>query len=279
MKLATALTLFCLLGQSAFAQEEESTEIEIVQESSDIELGEGFIAYHDSSTFNYGLKTSDGQIITQPIYSSIGEYIDGCFIVVNEDYLSGIIDVNANPLVELSYDELLYDATVKAYIYNKEGKAGLMSKNGKPLWNVSYSSLAPFIDNYAVFSTEDRYGLVDQSGHVVVPANYESIMQFDSKYYVVLSGQHMQVYNLKDQSLIIGDYQYLFLSFIDDLFIASKDGLSYGYVNGNGETVIPFQYSFAGQFIDGVASVIKTGEEEMININPKGEELKNSQNY
>lgn len=279
MKLATVLTLLCLLGHLAFAQEGETISIDELEVTNDIELGAGYIAYHDSTSFSYGLKTEDGRVLTRPIYSSVGEYIDGTFVVVTEDYKYGIIDTTANFTVPLEYDELLFDPAVNAYIYSKDGQAGLMDKQGKKLWNVSYSSLAPFIDGYAAYSEGDKYGLVDQSGKVVVPAAYESIMQFDKKYYVVLDGSNMQVYTIKDQKLVVGDFQYLFLAYVDDLFVASRDGVSYGYINGKGETVIPFNYSFAGQFVDGYANVVKTGEEEMIYINQKGEEVKPNVNY
>ena len=52
-------------------QEIEATEAETADMPSEIELGEGLIAYYDDESTLYGLKTEDDQIITQPLPSRV----------------------------------------------------------------------------------------------------------------------------------------------------------------------------------------------------------------
>jgi len=67
-------------------------------------------------------------------------------------------------------------------------------------------------------------------------------------------------------------YDFISITEEPNLFLASKDG-KYGYLNGQGKIAIPFIYSGATAFSDGVASVSKEGSDNVILINTKGEQV------
>ncbi len=239
-------------------------------ENNDIELGEGYVAYYDSTASRYGLM-KEGKVLTPASYSSIGEYIDGAFIVSNEEFLTGILDENAQVLVPLNYDIITYDSQLEAYMYCKDEAFSVMDKQGKRLWKNSYPYLAPFIDQFAIYGEDDKVGLVDSSGHIVVPANYEMIGQYNTEYFIVIEQDIFDLYDLKSQQKLFGGFKTLAFAEEKDLFIASKDAERFGYVDKQGHTVIPFNYSTASPFYDGKAMVTKFGTDEVSYINIKGE--------
>lgn len=238
---------------------------------SDMELGDGMIAYFDSTTNQYGLKTVDETIVTKPIYTQLSEVRDGIIVASNTDYKNGFIDLKGNIILPFEYESVQYDETLGAYIYSKEGKFSVMDKSGKPLWDKTFDSLDGFDGQLAIFTQDEKSGLVDQKGHIVVPANYEVITQFDEHYFVTIENEKSKVYDLKTQKMLLDGFPELFLSNVENLFIASNDGVHYGFVDQKGVTKIPFIYSYVSQFVDGLATVARVGEDEFIQINLKGE--------
>lgn len=59
---------------------------------------------------------------------------------------------------------------------------------------------------------------------------------------------------------------------LESIFLANKDD-RYGYLDGQGKIGIPFIYSGATSFSDGLAAVTRAGSDDVILINTKGEEV------
>ncbi|GAA4146548.1 hypothetical protein GCM10022216_31620 [Sphingobacterium kyonggiense] len=242
------------------------------EDFADMELGEGLVGYYDTTATMYGLKNSDGDIITNPIFTSLSEIREGAIIASNADGMSGFIDAKGNTVLPFTYEYIAFDDESAAYIFTKDGKAGLMDKSGKNLWgSKTFESLGNFIGDYALISENEKHGLVDKKGNIVLPASYPLISQYDNKYFVVLDNEKSQVFDLATKKLVVEGFPEIYLSNVDNLFIASKDGEKYGFINEKGATVIPFIFAYATPFVNGISSVTKFGAEEMYYINTKGE--------
>ncbi|MFZ4262476.1 WG repeat-containing protein [Sphingobacterium sp. HJSM2_6] len=240
----------------------------------DMELGEDLIAYYDTLGGYYGLKHVTNGVLTPPNFMTISEFRSSVSIAADTSGMFGLINTKGESILPFVYDIILYDEEVQAYTYAKDQQYSLMDKSGKQLWTSSFDYLGTFIGDLAVITSKDLNGLVNKDGIIVLPAKYESIYEFNPTHFTTITGEEFQLYELKTQKLLIDGFKELYLANAEDLFIASKDGETYGLVNSKGQMVIPFIYSMINSFVDGKAEVMKAGFDEIIYINTKGEEVK-----
>ncbi len=239
----------------------------------DMELGEDLIAYYDTTSGYYGLKNVHDTILTPAHFASIGEFRSSVSIVVDTLGMFGMINTKGETVLPFSYQLIQYDEEVQAYNYCKDDQFSLMDLSGKQIWKNSFEYLGSFIGDLAIITSNDLNGLVNKKGEVVVAPKYESIFEFNPTHFTAIDGEEYKLYELKTQKLLIEGFKELYLANDENLFIASKDGQTYGYVDAKGQMVIPFIYSMVSGFVDGKAAVVKVGSEDSIYINVKGEEV------
>lgn len=236
-----------------------------------IELGEDMVAYYDSISFLYGLKTISGDIITEPNFLSLTAFNDGVSIAIDESNTSALINKKGKNITEYIYDFITYDSELNAYIYSKEDKMTVMDEHGKTIWSTEFDNINPFSSQYAIVSNGDKYGLVDKTGKIIVPLTYSSISSNNSKYFVVEENNKSAIYEIIGNKLVTDAYKFLFTTEMDDVFLASSDGETYGLINSTGKIILPFEYELIDVSGDGQVSVVKTGETDVktIHIDPK----------
>ncbi len=115
-----------------------------------------------------------------------------------------------------------------------EGKRGYIDKNGNLVIEAKFGSAGDFIDGLALVTFEDRWGYIDKSGEFAIePQNPNPLPQIG---YPV---DHI-IFNISDFSEGRARIQ------IDK---------SVGYLDTNGNTVIPLQFQEAKDFSEGLAAV------------------------
>ena len=124
---------------------------------------------------------------------------------------------------------------------------------------------------YTYYSAEDNlYGLADENGKVIAKAQWASISEFKSGYafaaksdgeLVEISGQmaptgHLTWGIIDTSGNTVMDYQFSELEFSDDgSMLLAKIGDDYGYIDLQGNILIPFKYEIARPFENGYAEV------------------------
>ncbi|MGH2624545.1 MAG: WG repeat-containing protein, partial [Sphingobacterium sp.] len=174
-------------------------------------------------------------------------------------------------IIPFEYTYLVYEPAWESYIYAKDDYMGLINRKGEIDPVHRYNNLSNLSDGYAMYAVNDKHGLLNKQLEVVVPAAYDYILQYNHKYFIISEDSTSKILSIENQEVVLEEFKELYLAGEDNLFIASNDGVLYGYVNAAGETVIPFKYSYASPFSDGFALVALEDSEEFITINMQGE--------
>lgn len=147
-------------------------------------------------------------------------------------------------------------------IVGKDGKFGFIDMEGNMVFPIQYRRVTPFIEGMSV-NRETEYLLDKQGNNAVSTSGY------------------LQIGIISEGRIRVMDhtYQYGFIDLEGDLVIPSEyenaepfsEGLAlvatgiypdlkYGYIDKNGKVVIPMEYQRGGSFSDGVAWVQKGQE-------------------
>ena len=204
-------------------------------------------------------------------------------------YNYGLIDETGKEILPLKYkwiqinDKYLQTTT-------KDGLCGLYYHDGRQIYDDKYgATLYPTIDNKFILlnmgghidsdnhTIGGKWGIGDTRGKVIIPAKYDYVHYVyhaqDAYYYAVSNDGH---YNsqweytngkkwglYKDEKLVIPcEYDSIEFSFHNHLHAIKKNG-KWGFFH-DGKEIIPPEYDEVTLFSDGVATVIKDGEAQMI---------------
>lgn len=128
-----------------------------------------------------------------------------------------------------------------------------------------------------IVSNNELYGLVDLEGNIVVPIQYDD-MFYSGSYYVGVGNYSFTIYNeLGEEVISINDVDYGYYNIYfgpEDFSPLDEDALIpyvassnlYGYMNYDGEKIIPTQYDLAIPFNeDGLALVMIDNQYGFIN--------------
>jgi|GEM_PF-1292974 len=245
----------------------ESLESDSVEE----QLSEGMIAYFDREKSLYGLKTTAGEVISGPKFSTMGDFIDGYAIAYDTAYHAGLINNKGQTVLAFKYTYLEYAPDWGLYVFTKDDGMGLVDTKGQVNQDHQYDYLTSLAEGYAIFGINNKYGLLNENLEITVPADYDYILQYNDQYFVTSQDSSSKIMAIQTKEVVLEGFKELYLANVPNMFIASNDGQHYGYVNAAGETVIPFNFSYASPFVDGKASVILMDAEDFTTINTKGE--------
>lgn len=213
-----------------------------------------------------GLINSKNQLIVPCVYSylAVNQCADDLIPAVDPMHFMGYIDLSGRVAIPFIYDD------------NAESDFGpAMFKNG-----------------YALASKDGKWGVIDKTGKEVIPFKYGSIYNTNVGLYGVFpvgdySSGNVGFIDINDKMVIPCVYKCWcskyddgvpswYFTFSDGVIALSKDG-KYGCVNTKGETVLPFEYDYIGDFYDGKARAVKNGEDWIVCTSSKGVEAKKNQ--
>ncbi|MEY8360485.1 WG repeat-containing protein [Anaerotruncus colihominis] len=222
----------------------------------------------------WALCDTDGKMLTNPVYESIGFFFgDYAPVVKNGKY--GVVNYKGVEVIKPEWEELyLYDGSVSVC---KNGRWGAITDidSGRLAIDPVYDYIAGFGDyGYACFEKSGRYGVIDRNGNEIVPARYDGEVLIDGanldKGYFLINGGNGPYSN----SIVEGDGRVIIPS--DHFIVPGQDGEKYnlvltpsgkwGYADDRGRLMIDAQYDNADAFIKGknVAFVQKDGKICMI---------------
>lgn len=194
--------------------------------------------YYDCFRFRtngkYGMWDKSFKTIIRPIYSSLGS---------------------------MSPSGLTY-ASIEG------DKYGYLNKKGT--WDIDpqFDRAHSFEDDVAVVSSNGKYGAINTRGEFVLDAKYAYLCSVGGERLIYCDDTKKGYYGLMDlHGNIITDPIYNIINSVADngLYPVCKDK-QYGYINNNGDVVIPLKYDYAMPFYEGHAWVKQTkgGKYELI---------------
>ena len=192
------------------------------------------------------------------IYNDDGKELQPCDI--DKAYI--LTEYNS---IELSYT----DCPSTDYIYIvRNGLTGLISGSTfETIIPCMYEHLSPIKSNKAFYKVNGKWGIIDTSNKTIQLAIYDNVeidgstlseqkmpsMAFQSNMYVLNNGK---VGMLKANGEDFIPVKYDSLGMYSDNMLVAKVGDKYGFLNEEGKESVPFVYSQAHNYSEGLAAVV-----------------------
>ncbi|WP_294188025.1 WG repeat-containing protein [uncultured Sphingobacterium sp.] len=236
------------------------------------QIAENLYLFEDDATNLLGVQDGEEKTIVPAQYLYIAPFVGDLSIVQYKNEKYGAINLAGKPIIPFQYDYLGYDDHLGQLVFGLNEKYGVMDKSGKILISANYDMISFINGGYAVFQQKNKYGILNQAGKIIVPATYSYISENNSTHFISIENDTYNLTEIKTNKIVAPDYDLISVTEEPNLFLASKDG-KYGYLDGQGKVAIPFIYSGATSFSDGVASVSLADSDDVILINTKGERV------
>ena len=190
---------------------------------------DGFI--HIKQNYQWGTITKKGKPIVQPVYNRDFSFTDG-FAIVRRGSDMGVIDTKGQEVIECRYDEI--------------------DKIKKDLFIVHFKK-----------SYKEKYlGLIDTSGKIIIPVKYKRLDNVAGQALIAYDGEHCGLLSLANDTLI--DFEYENIRGGNTNLLAAKKS-KWGYINIQGDSILPFIYDDATGFFNQLAVAGDNGYYGMIN--------------
>lgn len=219
-----------------------------------------------------GLVNSDGEVV---FGVSAENFRDG-FAIAEKDGKYGVIDTAGNFVIPNEYENISYSSATKTYVATKDSIYYELDATGDVISTfVPDFDLYDGVDKYLgnglaiVYNKASayfdwKYGIVNESNEIIIPITYADIYAWDGFVEniccVGLSERYMgeSIYGYLDgngKTVISFEYKYA-NNFSEGLAAVCKND-KYGFVDKEGNVVIPFEYEYANDFSEGLAAVCK----------------------
>jgi GLPGLI family protein len=243
--------------------------IEETEKYKEIYLSESLIAFLDEDLQLYGIKTNDGDTVVAAQFLDIYPFDNGISVVSNTEYRYGAVDLQGKTTIPLVYDALNYNSIDNIFIFSKNGKYGILTRDNEILIPNDYDYISFFVNDRAIVSNEKGYGVIDKHNQIVVPLKYDNITEVVGEYFIDFTHDRKCIlYTIHGEKR--ATYEHISNAFEKDMFIV-MDNDKYGYINGEGNVIIPIIYDYVSSFSDGLASVLRADSDTPVTINTKGE--------
>lgn len=176
----------------------------------------------------------------------------------------------SSPFSEHGVATVMYKT--KYAIINLKGEI-ITTKVEKVQPNINYWNGLPqeFFDGYLVVSQNNLFGCIDHMGEIAIPIQYERLTHFDNGFALAKRDKIFYVIDKEGKETQLEEKNILNIwHFSEGLGTIEVPGQKWGFVNGEGKTVIEPLFDGTGYFYGGLAWA-RTYEGKMGYINKKGQ--------
>lgn len=235
------------------------------------ELGLDRYTYVDEATNLVGMRDGAQSSITAAKYTLIMPFENEYAIAIDDHHLYGVLNSKGEEIIPFEYEYLQYDAESNVFQFDEGGIYGLLNVEGKVIVPAKYDYISAFSGGKATFQANRKYGILQSSGSEAVPATHEAILEVQHTHFIAMNENNdVALYTITDNKRISNFYDFIDSSGKEGLYMAVQGEL-YGFINAEGQIVIPFRYSSATKFVNNVAEVVDTSTNTTHWINSKGE--------
>lgn len=230
----------------------------------------------------YGFINDNGNIVVEPIFNEIGSFREGLAyvtVIEEKDVKAGYIDTTGKIVIKAKYQpsyDKSRDFSEGLAAVRIDGKFGFINTQGELVISHQYAKTYPFSEGYAVVEPNwSEKVIIDKNANIIlnpVPVYRNNVPQVNKGETVTIAESVnngtitmcVHRYNQPtkctlidiDGAFVFSLKPYLIFEMSNDLIRAQKNDMkSTGYINKNGETVIPFDYSSGTDFKNGYAKV------------------------
>lgn len=174
-----------------------------------------------------------------------------------------------------------YDYTLRPA--SQEERWGYVDQKGKFVINPQFKSASFFSDGLAlVKSPDDKFGYINKKGEYVINPQFVSATEFtNGKAFATLPEGAPALINKKGE--VVKEFkEYSAVYGYQDGIALFSQGKKFGFLNADGEEVIPATYTYIGEFHEGLAVIAQPKKDDSLDfeygyINKKGEVVINPQ--
>jgi hypothetical protein len=156
-------------------------------------------------------------------------------------------------------------------------KWGFINEKGEAVIKPQFDDIHYFSEGYCGVSIKDKWGLIDTTGNLIVKLKYHNVGNVQCKIVGVEidNEKPVQYFTVPDKKKICESTSASIHSFSEDLLVCSDTNYLWGYRNVCGEWVIPAKYASAYHFSEGLAEVSRKGDKKELTgfINRNGDEV------
>lgn len=223
----------------------------------------------------YGIVNQVGKIIIPFKYKKISCERNGFWLAQHENGLWGGIDLDEKVILPFRFKIEPLFAYGYAAVMDDQRKWSVIDKTGKPIHAGQYDNAEFYSKGIFKIWEKNKMGYLDSAGLVLLPPRYDYASPINQNYCVVRQGGKYGIRKISTDETANLQYDYMdhddFLRARDnkrDLLLVKKNN-KYGYINLEGEVIIPIQYEKALTFKESYASVLLNGEKLIIDKSGK----------
>lgn len=202
-----------------------------------------------------GYIDKDGKEVIPPKYQLALNFSEGLGPVELNDKW-GYIDKKGNVVIPFEYGWVSPFSEGLAYVGLK-GKVGYIDRKGKAVTPLKYHMANPFSDGRGMVVIKEkgkyRSGFVDKSGKEVIPVIYDNAWPFSEGLSAASLDKGGDSGNFFMDRQGVRVFDFYGSSFSEGLSCAMKG--NWGFMDRNGETVIPYKFGQCNSFSEGLAAV------------------------
>lgn len=232
----------------------------------------------------YGFVNKEGKQVIDTQFDEVWEFsADGLAKVMmggtgNPKY--GYMNSSGDMVISASYDVIGDFSNNEGIARTKVGGGfGFVAKNGKSISPTIYSDAGEFSEGRARVKKDGKWGYLDENGQMITSSSYDEaedfvnglarVMQNDEVFYIDLNGEKAN-YRINGQGTKISlNADYEDAGFYTNKRLRVKKNGKWGFVDEQGEMVIPIDFDAVSDFVDGIAQVEKGGEIYQIDLDGK----------
>lgn len=214
-----------------------------------------------------GYINKEGNEIIIPTDKFYGEDFSDGLAAVQKNGKYGYIDKKGNLVIPMQYeyhgengDNLPNFSEGLAMLW-KNNKCGYIDAKGNEVISCKYEVAYDFNEGVAVVHNGNGWGYIDKNGEEIIPCSFDAADSFSEGHAVVWKGGKSFFINKKGEKVFSGSYDaMLFCGFYGGLAQVKRgrDNESLiGFIDINGEEVIPCIYDNCSNFSEGLAVVKK----------------------
>lgn len=214
---------------------------------------DGFAVFMNSDE-KFGVMDKNGKVVIKAEYNYIVPFInDGIVLAQKNEYDEKVIILNTTgerlgtidvekyePMGMYSEGKILVvnKDNNRQEVFNKEGRKLFTVDKSKVVDNDYYGYNVKYIDGYAIFRKDDKYGVVDSDGNTVIRAKYRFIINLGKGEFAVSKDAHKGgIVNAEDEKILEFNY-----SEVHDIKVGGnylvKDGDEYLLIRRGGKNEI-----------------------------------------
>ena len=215
----------------------------------------------------FGVIDCGGKIIIPPAYDYLDMFGNLSITVAQVGNNYGIINDNFEVVAPFEYDYIYSFNDNTSTVAYKDGFFGIISTDGTPISDFKYTYMEDFKGGLAL-AFDGGYGYINHNGEEVIETIHSDVRQGTTLSIFLQYNGKWALYAPNGENMTGFIYTNVgsFANGLSPVSQIGEDGEKYGYINDNGDMIIPCIYDSALEFKYGKAVVKKGNYSGIINI-------------